>query len=117
MESPFLAIDDDRLLQFQDQISSIAELLGQADPYDITNDEDKIKEFKAFRLKWLHVVEEVEIGILKIVVSRLAALDAEFTAGIDRLKSALQEANDVVAILSLIRKTLLIIGQISTLAV
>ena len=117
MESRILTVDDDRLLKFQDQISSIAEMLGQVDPNDITDDEEKIKQFKAFRLKWLHVVEEVEIGILEIVVSRLTALDAEFTAGIDRLKSALQEATDIVAILNLIGKTLLIIGQIATLAV
>jgi hypothetical protein len=117
MESLILHSDDDRLLEFQDQISSIAEMLGQVDPNDITDDEDKIKEFKAFRLKWLHVVEEVDIGILRIIVSRLTALDAEFTAGIDRLKSALQEATDIVAILNLIGKTLLIIGQIVALAV
>jgi hypothetical protein len=117
MESRILTVDDDRLLKFQDQISSIAEMLGQVDPNDITDDEEKIKQFKAFRLKWLHVVEEVEIGILEIVVSRLTALEAEFTAGIDTLKSALQEANDIVAILSLIGKTLLIIGQIVALAV
>jgi hypothetical protein len=117
MESRFLAPDVERLIAFQDQISSIAEKLEQVDPMDITGDQEKIKRFKAFRIKWLHVVEEVEIGILKIIVTRLNALDAEFEAGINALKSALQEANDIVAILSLIERTLLVIGQIVTLAI
>jgi hypothetical protein len=76
-----------------------------------------INRFKAFRLKWLHVVEEVEIGILKIIVGRLSVLEPEFRAGINALNTALQEANDIVAILSLIEKSLLIVGQILTLAV
>lgn len=117
MESSPLAPDVARMLAFQDQISTIAERLVQVDPVDITDDQEKIKRFKAFRTKWLHVVEEVEIGILKIIVTRLNALDAEFEAGIAGLSSALQDANDMVAILSLIEKTLLVVGQIVTLAI
>lgn len=117
MNSHFLALGDQRLLEFHDQISSVAEQLARFDPNDMSDDEGSINRFKAFRLKWLHVVEEVEIGILKIIVGRLTVLEPEFRAGIDALNTALQEANDIVAILALIEKSLLIVGQIVTLAV
>jgi hypothetical protein len=117
MNSHFLALNDQRLLEFHDQISSVAEQLARIDPSDISDDEESINRFKAFRLKWLHVVEEVEIGILKIIVGRLNVLEPELKAGIAGLNTSLQEANDIVAILALIEKSLLIVGQIVTLAV
>jgi hypothetical protein len=117
MNSNFLTLGDQRLLEFHDQLSSAAEQLVRIDPNDMTDDEGSINRFKAFRLKWLHVVEEVEIGILTIIVGRLNALEPEFRAGIDALNTALQEANDIVAILGLIEKSLLIVGQIVALAI
>lgn len=75
-------------------------------------DDDAKKRFLSARFWFDDYKKRVEIGVLTVIVSRLKALEPEISAATARLKQELQEMKDFLAVLLLIEKLVLLVGQV-----
>jgi hypothetical protein len=102
----------EKILTLHKEICDIAVSLSMIDQNDYDVPQEQKDKFVSDRFWYLIYKERVEMHVITVLVSRLIALEKEIKSGIKQLKQELKEMEDFIAVLNLVEKVMLLVGQV-----